>query len=74
MKNFSKGERVKITERNHLLFLEYPALVDPVQHAIVAQPLVPTDGWLDVPTGPGLGIEIDDGALERFAVERFSVS
>ena len=63
-----------ISERNHLLFLEYPALVDPIYHEIVPEPLFPTDGWLDVPTGPGLGIEIDDSALERLAVERFSVS
>jgi D-galactarolactone cycloisomerase len=63
-----------ISERNHLLYLEYPALVDPVQYAIVPEPLFPTDGWLDVPTGPGLGIEIDDAALERLAVDRFSVS
>ncbi len=52
----------------------YPALVDPVQHAIVREPLVPADGWLDVPTGPGLGIDIDEAALERLAVEHFSVA
>jgi L-alanine-DL-glutamate epimerase-like enolase superfamily enzyme len=33
----------------------------------------PIDGWLDVPTGPGLGIEIDDAALERLADDRLVV-
>jgi len=26
-------------------------------------------GWVRVPTGPGLGIEIDRAALERFRAE-----
>ena len=63
-----------VSERNHLLYLEYPALVDRVQYEIVGAPIEPTDGWIEVPTGPGLGLEIDDAALERLAVERFSVS
>jgi D-galactarolactone cycloisomerase len=31
-------------------------------------PIVHRDGWVDVPTGPGLGIEIDRGVLERYRV------
>lgn len=52
----------------------YPALVDPVQHAIVREPLVPAGGWLDVPTRPGLGIDIDEAALERLAMGHFGVA
>lgn len=63
-----------ISERNHLLFLEYPALVDRVQYQIVPAPLEPTGGWIEIPTGPGLGIDVDDAALDRLAVERFSVA
>jgi D-galactarolactone cycloisomerase len=29
---------------------------------------IPRDGYMDVPLGPGLGIEVDEGMLERFRV------
>ncbi len=32
--------------------------------SILKKPLVPVDGYLTVPTGPGLGIEVDEEALE----------
>ena len=62
-----------LSDRNELIFLEYPALIDPVQMEIVRSPIVPVDGWVPVPTTAGLGIEIDDAALERLAVEKFVV-
>ena len=37
---------------------------------IVAEPIVLEDGHVRVPTGPGLGIEIDTAALEAFTLER----
>jgi D-galactarolactone cycloisomerase len=63
-----------LSDRNELLFLEYPALADPVQLEIVRAPIVPVDGWVPVPKAAGLGIEIDDAALERLAVEKFAVA
>jgi L-alanine-DL-glutamate epimerase-like enolase superfamily enzyme len=30
--------------------------------------LRPKDGWLTIPTGPGLGVEVDPAVIERFAV------
>ncbi|MGH8851666.1 MAG: hypothetical protein ACREYD_11785 [Casimicrobiaceae bacterium] len=33
------------------------------------QAIVASDGWVRVPTGPGLGVEIDREALERFHIE-----
>ena len=62
-----------ILGKNQLLWLEFPALIDPTQQAIAREPLAPLDGWIDVPTAPGLGIEIDDVALERLATERLLV-
>jgi D-galactarolactone cycloisomerase len=59
--------------QNQLLFLEYPALVDPVQRAIAPNLLEPKDGWIEVPTAPGLGIDIDDDAVERLASQRMVV-
>jgi D-galactarolactone cycloisomerase len=37
---------------------------------IVTKPFVPRDGYLEVPKGPGLGIEIDEEKLSRFVVRR----
>lgn len=39
---------------------------------VVTDPIVLSDGHVDVPTGPGLGISIDSGALDEFTVERVS--
>ena len=58
---------------NELLFLEYPALADPIQRAIAPNLLEPTDGWIELPTSPGLGIDIDGDAVERLATERITV-
>ncbi|MBD8206871.1 o-succinylbenzoate synthase [Microbacterium sp. CFBP 8790] len=40
------------------------------EHDIVTEPAVLDDGHVRVPTGPGLGVEIDTAALERFTVRR----
>ena len=37
---------------------------------IVTEPAVLEDGHVRVPTGPGLGVEIDEAALEAFTVRR----
>ncbi|WP_150955071.1 o-succinylbenzoate synthase [Microbacterium testaceum] len=37
---------------------------------IVAEPAVLEDGYVRVPTGPGLGVEIDAAALDAFTVHR----
>ncbi|MFJ4036613.1 o-succinylbenzoate synthase [Microbacterium sp. NPDC090007] len=37
---------------------------------IVTEPAVVEDGHVRVPTGPGLGVEIDEAALEAFTVRR----
>lgn len=37
---------------------------------IVTEPAVIEDGHVRVPTGPGLGIELDEAALEAFTVQR----
>jgi L-alanine-DL-glutamate epimerase-like enolase superfamily enzyme len=35
----------------------------------VREPLALVDGALAVPSGPGLGIDLDDGLVERMRVE-----
>src|SRR5690606_10439575 len=49
--------------------LKYPAALNGPQFlsgmSILKQPLVPVDGYLAVPTGPGLGVDVDEAALEE---------
>ena len=37
---------------------------------LIVDPLVYENGYVLVPQGPGLGVEIDPDALARYAVER----
>src|SRR5205823_10664410 len=36
---------------------------------ILRTPLVPQNGYLAVPDGPGLGVDLDDEAVERLAID-----
>jgi len=50
---------------------ETPGNRNEVREALVRNPpRAGADGLIPVPQGPGLGIEIDEAALERFVVER----
>jgi L-rhamnonate dehydratase len=51
------------------LFLEYNVCDNPMLREIIRNPIqMDKDGWMPVPQGPGLGIEVDDQAVERFRV------
>jgi D-galactarolactone cycloisomerase len=47
--------------------LEFDRSEHPFRQAVLTEPLEHKDGWVDIPTGRGLGIEIDRDALRRFA-------
>jgi len=47
--------------------LEFDCSEHPLRMTVVKEPIKQQDGWVEVPQGPGLGIEIDRTALERFA-------
>jgi D-galactarolactone cycloisomerase len=49
--------------------LEYDVGQNALQHAIFTEPLRYTDGYLDVPRGPGLGVTLDMAAVARFGGE-----
>lgn len=49
--------------------LEYGIDENPNRTRLLADPPQLRDGWLDVPSGPGLGIEIDEEYLRAAAVE-----
>jgi L-alanine-DL-glutamate epimerase-like enolase superfamily enzyme len=42
---------------------------NPWRTDIFTTPLRQTDGWIDVPTGPGLGFEVDEAFVRRQAQE-----
>jgi L-alanine-DL-glutamate epimerase-like enolase superfamily enzyme len=54
--------------------LQYPAALNGPQFleglSILKKPLVPTGDYLAVPTGPGLGIEVDEAALREHSLKR----
>ena len=51
------------------LFLEYNVCENPMLREVIANPVtLGADGFIAVPQGPGLGIEINESAVRRFAV------
>ncbi len=49
--------------------LEFDCSEHPVRMAVVTAPIVQRDGWVEVPAGPGLGIDVDREAIRRFQVD-----
>jgi D-galactarolactone cycloisomerase len=48
--------------------LEFDRSEHPLRMAVLRQPIEQRDGWVAIPDGPGLGIEIDRAALAQFRV------
>ncbi|AHG01825.1 mandelate racemase (plasmid) [Halostagnicola larsenii XH-48] len=51
------------------LLFEYDRSSNPLRSDLLVEPFDPTDGELAVPQGSGLGVEIDEAAVERFRVD-----
>jgi D-galactarolactone cycloisomerase len=47
--------------------LEFDRSEHPIRMAVLRDPIEQQGGWVEIPQGPGLGIEIDRAALTRFA-------
>jgi D-galactarolactone cycloisomerase len=47
--------------------LEYDVGLNALQNEIFVEPIRYSDGFLDVPKGPGLGVTLDEAAVRRFA-------
>lgn len=45
--------------------LEHDVGENPIRTAILTQPLTLDDGWMTIPDGPGLGVDVDEEALRR---------
>jgi L-rhamnonate dehydratase len=51
------------------LFLEYNVSTNPMLRDIIANSIrLNGDGTMDVPQGPGLGIEVDEEAVTKYRV------
>jgi D-galactarolactone cycloisomerase len=48
--------------------LEFDVGENPIRTDLLTAPLEPRDGWMAIPDGPGLGIEIDEAAVQRLTV------
>ncbi|HEX3953487.1 MAG TPA: mandelate racemase/muconate lactonizing enzyme family protein [Stellaceae bacterium] len=47
--------------------LEFDRSEHPIRMAVLHEPIEQRNGWVAIPQGPGLGIDIDRAALARFA-------
>lgn len=52
----------------HAAFLEFNTSQGPLARELFADPIRLVDGYLDVPTAPGIGAEPDPDAVERYRV------
>jgi len=50
----------------HYIVFELKPLPNPMQDELVSQPIKPKDGWVEIPEGPGLGVEVDERVVEKY--------
>lgn len=48
--------------------LEHDVGENPIRTDLLMRPLEPDDGWMTIPDGPGLGVEVDEAMVRRLAV------
>ena len=51
------------------VFVEFNVTSGPLSREICRNPLCMKDGYVDVPQGPGLGVEVDEAAIEKYRVQ-----
>jgi L-alanine-DL-glutamate epimerase-like enolase superfamily enzyme len=50
------------------VFVEFNTSQGPLSRAMVKQPLKMVDGYVAVPAGPGLGVEVNEETLEKYRI------
>ena len=51
-------------------FLEYDMTENPFRERLLTEPQrMAADGWFDIPTGPGLGVEVDEAFVAKYAID-----
>jgi L-alanine-DL-glutamate epimerase-like enolase superfamily enzyme len=48
--------------------VEFNTSQGPLSRAMVKQPLKMVDGYVAVPAGPGLGVEVNEETLEKYRI------
>ena len=51
------------------VFVEFNTSQGPLSRAMVKEPLRLVDGYVAVPCGPGLGVEVDEATLEKYRIQ-----
>lgn len=49
-------------------FVEFSTSQGPLSRSLVREPLQMKDGYLTVPDGPGLGVEVNDAVIEQYRI------
>ena len=49
-------------------FIEFNTSQGPLSREMVREPLKMVDGYLEVPTAPGLGVEVNEETIERYRI------
>ena len=49
-------------------FVEFSTSQGPLSRALAKEPLRMMDGYLAVPEGPGLGIEVNDAIIDQYRI------
>ncbi len=52
----------------HALYLEYNVSTASLLNRLCTTPIVMQDGYIPIPDGPGLGIEVDETVVEKFRI------
>ena len=47
-------------------YLEFNATENPLRTELLAQPIRQIDGFVAIPDGPGLGIELNEATIDRY--------
>jgi D-galactarolactone cycloisomerase len=60
-----------LPDAHHSLFpqqpvFEYDRSSHPFREHLITKPIHQVGGWVEIPSGPGLGVEVDRSVLERF--------
>ena len=50
------------------VFIEFNTSQGPLSRELVREPLRMTGGWLSVPEGPGLGVEVNEEAIRKYRI------
>jgi L-rhamnonate dehydratase len=50
------------------VFVEFNTASGPLSRTLCQEPIRLEDGYLRVPTGPGLGVEVDEAVVEKYRI------